>query len=178
MMETLERLMQFHGEDAKAIVWEHNTHIGDARATDMQKAGMVNIGQLAREKYGENEVYLVGFGSYAGTVIAGEEWGAPMREVTLPEAKTGSIEDRLHNESPKNRYLIFKKEKEKFEKPLPHRAVGVVYNPDKERYGNYVSSLMPKRYDAFIFLDSTKALHPLHLKPNDSKIPDLYPFGY
>ena len=72
MMETCERLLQFHGPDSKGIVWEHNTHIGDARATDMAEAGMVNIGQLAREQYGENNVYLAGFGSFKGTVIAGE----------------------------------------------------------------------------------------------------------
>jgi len=72
MMETLERLMQFHGPSSKGIVWEHNTHIGDARATDMKRAGMINTGQLTRDVYGSNNVYLVGFGSYSGKVIAGD----------------------------------------------------------------------------------------------------------
>lgn len=75
MMETLNRLMDFHGKDAKAIVWEHNTHIGDARATNMALSGMVNIGSLTREQHKDKGVVLVGFGSYSGSVIAGREWG-------------------------------------------------------------------------------------------------------
>ncbi|HWJ27193.1 MAG TPA: erythromycin esterase family protein, partial [Flavisolibacter sp.] len=96
MMETLDRLRKFHGSRSKAIVWEHNTHIGDARATSMKRAGMINIGQLGREQYGEDQVYLVGFASYKATVIAGEAWGANMEEMTVPEARKGSIEDVLH----------------------------------------------------------------------------------
>src|SRR5207249_3893362 len=79
MVETLDRLVNFHGADAKAIVWEHNTHIGDARYTDMAASGMVNVGELVREGHGGEGVVLVGFGSHRGTVIAGEEWGAPMQ---------------------------------------------------------------------------------------------------
>ncbi|HZI02251.1 MAG TPA: erythromycin esterase family protein [Flavisolibacter sp.] len=180
MMETLDRLIQFHGAGSKGIVWEHNTHIGDARATDMKRAGMINIGQLAREQYGIDKVYLVGFGSYEGTVIAGEEWGAPMKEIKVPQAKEGSIESLMHNESTANRYVLFNSEemRSKFETLISHRAIGVVYNPDRESWGNYVPSAMSKRYDAFIYLDKTKALHPLHLRPNIEHLPETYPFGY
>jgi len=178
MMETLDRLMKFHGKNAKGIVWEHNTHIGDARATDMKRAGMVNIGQLAREEYGINKVYLTGFGSYVGTVIAGEEWGAPMQEMEVPEARSGSVEEYLHDQGGENQILLLRENKtEKYQNKIPHRAIGVVYDPDNERYGNYVPTLMASRYDAFIFIDQTKALHPLHLKPHDTEIPDTYPFG-
>ncbi len=179
MMETLDRLMQFHGMKVKAIVWEHNTHIGDARATDMKRAGMVNIGQLAREEYGINEVYLVGFGSYSGTVIAGNEWGAPMQEMEVPPAREGSIEYNLHREMGANAYLLFNTEEmqKKYRESIRHRAIGVVYNPAHERHGNYVPSEMSKRYDAFVFLDQTRALHPLHMKPHHEKMPDTYPFG-
>jgi erythromycin esterase len=179
MMETLERLLSFHGEGAKGIVWEHNTHIGDARATDMQRAGMINIGQLARERYGQERVYLAGFGCYSGSVIAGEEWGALMKEMKVPYARSGSVEEYLHNKKKGNGYLLFNKETadSKFESRLPHRAIGVVYDPGNERYGNYVSSMMPARYDAFIFIDETKALHPLHIKTKGDKIPETYPFG-
>jgi erythromycin esterase len=179
MMETLERLMQFHGNGAKGIVWEHNTHIGDARATDMKRTGMINIGQLAREQYGISNVYLVGFGSYEGTVIAGEAWGAPMREVNVPPAREGSIEHQLHNQSKKNRYLLFNTEdiQKRHETAIRHRAIGVVYNPENERYGNYVSSVMSQRYDAFIYLDQTTALHPFGFKGKEDEVPDLYPFG-
>src|SRR5439155_14970143 len=81
MTETLERLMRHHGSDAKAIVWEHNTHIGDARYTDMADEGMVNVGQLVREQHAEEGVVLVGFGSHRGSVIAAREWEAPMEQM-------------------------------------------------------------------------------------------------
>lgn len=180
MMETLDRLMKFHGANAKGIVWEHNTHIGDARATDMKHAGMVTIGQLGREQYGDNDVYLVGFGSYKGSVIAGEEWGAPMKTMRVPEAREGSVEHKLHQQSKENRYFLFKADDDRkdFDSSIKHRAIGVVYNPHRERYGNYVPSFMKQRYDAFIYLDETSALHPLHLKPHSEKIPETYPFNY
>lgn len=179
MMETLQRLQQFHGPNAKAIVWEHNTHIGDARATPMKNSNTVNIGQLARETWGREKVYLVGFGSYKGSVIAGESWGAPMQRMKVPEARKDSVEALLHNESNQNRYLLFSDAttRELFQKPIKHRAIGVVYNPERERFGNYVLSTMPERYNAFVYLDETKALHPFHLHPEKNKIPETYPFG-
>jgi erythromycin esterase-like protein len=111
-------------------------------------------------------------------VIAGEEWGASMQEMTVPPARQGSVEEYLHNKNEGDGYLLFNDETDKrFENRLPHRAIGVVYNPENERYGNYVSSLMPQRYDAFIFIDETKALHPMHIKPDGHKMPETYPFG-
>ncbi|MDE3185420.1 MAG: erythromycin esterase family protein [Bacteroidota bacterium] len=179
MMETLNRLMKFHGNSAKGIVWEHNTHIGDARATGMSKAGMVNIGELAREEYGENKVYLAGFATYQGTVIAGAEWGAPMEIMEVPEAQRGSVEYHLHQQSDEDRYILFNNEipEEYFEK-IGHRAIGVVYDPAIEKYGNYVPSLLPQRYDAFIFIDETKALHPLALHADRRKVPETFPFDF
>jgi erythromycin esterase len=87
MVETLEPLMRHHGPKAKAIVWEHNTHIGDARFTDMARAGMVNVGQLVREQRGDEDVLLVGFGSHRGSVIAARKWGAPMERMWVPPEK-------------------------------------------------------------------------------------------
>lgn len=178
MMETLDRLLQLHGENAKGIVWEHNTHIGDARATGMSKAGMVNIGQLAREEYGTQNVYLVGFSSYKGTVIAGKEWGAPMKVMEVAEAREGSIESILHQQKIDSGYILFSRENESlYQKPLKHRAIGVVYNPFNEKYGNYVPSVLASRYDAFVYIDKTKALHPLHLPTDSHKLPATYPFN-
>ncbi|MFL5754293.1 MAG: erythromycin esterase family protein [Bacteroidia bacterium] len=179
MMETLDHLRKFHQPNPKAVVWEHNTHIGDARATDMSEAGMVNIGQLAREKYKEENVFLVGFGSYKGKVIAGSEWGGPMQEMEVPPARKGSIEELLYSHKAGNRLLIFNKlEGDKFlTTPLPHRAIGVVYHPESEKYGNYVPSVMSKRYNAFIFLEETAALHPFYLRPDSRETPETYPFG-
>jgi erythromycin esterase len=179
MMNTLNRLLDFHGPDSKAIVWEHNTHIGDARFTDMAKGGMFNIGQLARDKYTELNTVLVGFGSYHGSVIAGTSWGAPMQEMNVPEARPGSIEEVLHRESTASRYYLFNQPetKQKFNAVFPHRAIGVVYNPATER-GNYVPSLMSSRYDAFCYIDKTSALRPLHITVDPHQVPETYPFEF
>ncbi|MBP2283149.1 erythromycin esterase-like protein [Flavobacterium sp. CG_23.5] len=180
MVSTIERLMQFHGKEAKIIVWEHNTHIGDARATDMAADGMVNVGQLLREQYSTEGVIAVGFGSYKGSVIAGREWGDSMRKIKVPEAVEGSWEHSFHLASKgQNKLLIMNKIKEEkcLSSYIGHRAIGVVYNPEHERFGNYVPTILPKRYDAFIFLDETSALHPINIKPDRIQIPETYPFG-
>jgi erythromycin esterase-like protein len=180
MADTLDRLMQHHGPTTKAIVWEHNTHIGDARATDMAGAGMVNLGQLARERHWRDGVVLVGFGSHRGSVIASDEWGAPMTRMTVPPARPGSYEDILHGLDASDHLLIFSPsdDGDPLLEPRGHRAIGVVYNPAHERYGNYVPTILPLRYDAFLYLDETSALHPLHLEPHaGGESPETYPFG-
>jgi erythromycin esterase len=179
MISTLEKLLNFHGSDSKAVVWEHNTHIGDARATDMHRNGMVNVGQLAREKWGADNTVLVGFGSYKGSVIAGRSWGAKMQKMEMPEARSSSWEEMLHSSAPENKLIITEdlKSYPEFSERHSHRAIGVVYNPDMESYGNYVPSVIPKRYDAFIFLNESKALHPLKIKPEMQKTPETYPWG-
>jgi erythromycin esterase-like protein len=179
MADTLEHLLKFHGPESKVIVWEHNTHIGDARATDMTDEGMYNIGELARLQHHDKGVVLVGFGTFKGTVMAGRRWGAPMQLMILPPACKGSWEYLLNKAGRGNKLLMM----EDFmndaflENRIDHRAIGVVYNPEYEKYGNYVPSIMPMRYDAFIYLDETKALHPLHIKPDGHQVPETYPFG-
>ena len=179
MVETLERLVQHHGPDARAIVWEHNTHIGDARATTMARAGLVNVGQLVRERQAAAGVALVGFGGYQGSVIAGAEWGAPMERVPVPPAREGSWEDVLHRAGAADKLLIFSEgDGAAFRAPRGHRAIGVVYTPDSERYGNYVPTVLPQRYDAFLYFDDTIALHPLHMQARaDGEPPETYPWG-
>ncbi len=179
MSETLDRLLQFHGENSKAIIWAHNTHIGDARATDMAADGMMNIGELARIKHHEKDVVLVGFGSFKGTVIAGRSWGTEMRSINVPAAETGSWEHLVHQAVPGNNlFLMEDLVNDLFmENHIGHRAIGVVYNPEYEHFGNYVPTIMPLRYDAFISLDHTKALHPLHIFPHGNEVPETYPFG-
>ena len=179
MVETLNRLMDYHKDDAKVIVWEHNTHIGDARATDMAAHGMHNVGQLVRQQHKDEGVVLVGFGSYEGSVIAGEFWGGEMKKMDLPKGIENSIERVLHKWGAENKLLIFDDDsplKEIFKERIGHRAVGVVYDPHRER-GNYVSSKISERYDAFLYIDKTQGLHPLHIKPEGSKTPETYPFG-
>jgi erythromycin esterase len=180
MVDTLDRLMRFHGPDAKAVVWEHNTHIGDARATDMAQAGMVNVGQLARDRWSREGVVLVGFGSYEGSVIAGYEWGAPMRRMDIPQARAGSWEQVLHTAGPGDKLIDLHgvPASASFHTPRGHRAIGVVYDPEYEHWGNYVPTVLPQRYDAFLYVDKTRALHPLHIEPRAAaEPPETYPWG-
>lgn len=180
MADTLERLLKFHGENSKVIVWEHNTHIGDARATDMVDEGMFNIGELARMQHHDKGVILVGFGSYKGSVVAGKSWGAEMQTMQMPEARKGSWEYLLHLARKENTLLLmddFMNNDMFMENHLGHRAIGVVYNSKYEPYSNYVPTILPLRYDAFIYLDQTRALYPLHIKPDGHQVPETYPFG-
>jgi len=179
MTGTLERLLDFHGPGSKAIVWEHNTHIGDARATNMADAGIFNVGQLVRERWDPSSSVSVGFGSYKGSVIAGSAWGAEMQEMHIPAARRGSWEALLHSTEPKNKLIITEdiKDYPLMARRLSHRAIGVVYDPEMESFGNYVPSLIPRRYDAFMFLDESRALYPLKTEEDTELTPETYPFG-
>jgi erythromycin esterase-like protein len=180
MNQTLERLMAHHGPAAKAIVWEHNTHIGDARYTDMVEDHMVNLGQLVREGHAGEGVVLVGFASHRGRVIAGEAWDAPMQEMRVPPAREGSWEDVLHQAFGSDQLLLMPGAES--DGPLfrrrGHRAIGVVYHPEYEHLGNYVPTVLPRRYDALLYLDQTQALHPLHLRARTrEEVPETFPSG-
>jgi erythromycin esterase len=177
MISTLDRLLTHYGPDSKAVAWAHNTHVGDARATTMAADGKANIGQLARERWGD-QVVLVGFGSHHGTVVAGDSWGAPMREMPVPPARPGSLEDVLHA-APGRALFVFPRDDrpDLLTDELGHRAIGVVYHPDRERWGNYVPTVLGDRYDAFVWLDRTRALHPLHTPRVDALEPATLPTG-
>lgn len=165
MASTLDRLMTYHGDDAKAVVWEHNTHVGDARWTDMSEAGMVNVGQLVREAHAYEGVVIVGFGSHRGGVTAADEWGGNTRSMSLPPARAGSTEDMLHEALPTGSPAMFvfgDKPPAWARQSREHRAVGVVYRPHAERWGNYVPTVLGRRYDAFGWFDQTTPLSPLH----------------
>lgn len=179
MMDTLDRLMKFHGKNAKGIVWAHNTHIGDASYTDMADRGLFNLGELARDEYGAENVALVGFGSYRGSVIAGRGWGEPREVMPLPAARENSWEDHCHRAG--SQFWILSEDLRRHpaaERMLPHRAVGVVYNPNREKYGNYVPTVLPERYDAFLFFDESRALNPIDISEAATiEVPETYPFG-
>ncbi|HEU4964878.1 MAG TPA: erythromycin esterase family protein, partial [Bacilli bacterium] len=165
MADTLDRLMQFHGPDAKAIVWEHNTHIGDARATDMAREGMVNVGQLLREQHAAEDVYAIGFGTHRGTVVAARAWGEPLEIMAVPRAQEGSWEDLMHRAGGGDKWLLLGPENPHFQAEVGHRAIGVVYHPEHEHMGNYVPSKMAQRYDAFVYVEQTQALQALEVEP-------------
>lgn len=162
MVSAIEEIIEFYGEGTKVIIWEHNTHIGDARATDMTEEGLENVGQILREKYGREQVYAVGFGTHHGTVIAAKRWGAEIEEMKVPNAEKGSWEDLMHRAGSGDKYILFDSANAHlFDHVLGHRAIGVVYNPEYEYLGNYVPSIMSDRYDAFIYIEETKALTPI-----------------
>lgn len=162
MVEAINELMKYHGEDAKIIIWEHNTHIGDASQTDMKDDDLINVGQLMREQYGMDNTFAIGFGTYEGTVIAADSWGDPLEVIDVPPSKLNTWEGQLHAAGAEDKILLFNDEnREIFNDWIGHRAIGVVYNPEFEAYGNYVPSRVGSRYDAFIFIDQTKALRPL-----------------
>jgi erythromycin esterase len=163
MFETVNRLLEHHGPGARGVVWAHNTHVGDARATSMVKRGQRNIGQLAREAYGTGLVYAVGFGTHRGEVIAGRRWGGPVFTMQVPPAAEGSIEDALHRTGEPALLLVFDdgdRQDALLGRRRGHRAIGVIYDPEREQ-GNYVPTLLPARYDAFLFIDETRPLRPL-----------------
>src|SRR5207249_1215928 len=112
-----------------------------------------------------------GFGSYRGTVVAGSAWDAPMQVMQMPAARRDSWEAALHGLEGSGHKLILTSELDNFRKKIGHRAIGVVYHPQFEAYGNYVPTIIPERYDAFLFIDETKALHAMHLQPNLKESP-------
>ncbi|WP_448627559.1 erythromycin esterase family protein [Geodermatophilus sp. URMC 64] len=171
MADTLDRLLEHTA--GRAVVWEHNTHIGDARATDMAAAGMVNVGQLVRERHGADAVVLVGFGGHRGGVVAGAEWGAQMERMTVPPARPGSLEAMLHEEVGRDALFVVPRGERPgwLDRRLDHRAIGVVYRPSRERWGNYVPTVLGERYDAFLWIEETRPLQPLHLERADEHVP-------
>jgi erythromycin esterase-like protein len=173
MVDTLDRLLEHTG--GKAVLWEHNTHIGDARATDMAGSGMVSVGQLLRERHGTGDVVLVGFGGYRGGVIAAQEWGRQMERMPVPPARAGSVEALLHEALGEDSLIVVPRGERPawLARRLDHRAIGVVYRPERERWGNYVPTVLGRRYDAFLHLEDTSPLQPLHLERPGERVEEM-----
>jgi erythromycin esterase len=178
MTDTLDRLVEHYGP-GRSVVWEHNTHVGDARATDMSRYGDVNVGQLVRERHGRQRVLTVGFAGHRGTVVAADRWDAPTRVLPLPPAREGSLEDLLVAALPEPALLAFPAQDDQppwLRERRGHRAVGVVYDPDRERWGNYVPTVLGDRYDALLWFPETRALRPLHVEPRSGEA-ETWPTG-
>jgi erythromycin esterase-like protein len=180
MTDTIDRLAQHLGPRSKGLVWEHNTHVGDARATDMVSAGLVTVGQLVRERHAGEGVALVGFASHRGSVVAAAGWGEPERTFPLPAARVGSHEGLLHRALGHDAVLVFGEDRSGpwLSTRLGHRAVGVVYQPRAEA-GNYVPTVMGGRYDALVWLEETAGLRPLHheARPGEPEL-ETEPSGF
>ncbi len=165
MFETLEALLAFHGPESKAVVWEHNSHVGDARATEVGVRGQLNVGQLARETFG-SEAFLIGFGTDTGTVAAAHDWDGPMQVMQVRPSLPDSYE-RLCHESGHAAFFLHLREPVREEvrgelrTPRLQRAIGVVYRPQTELQSHYYHASLPHQFDELIWFDGTRAIHPI-----------------
>jgi protein-L-isoaspartate(D-aspartate) O-methyltransferase len=197
MFDTLEALLGFYGPDSRGIVWEHNSHVGNAQATEMSVRGEHNVGQLCRAKYGEGGSYIVGFGTDHGTVAAASDWDEPMQVMQVRPAHPESYERVFHDSGvPALRLPLGEPKraavKEEFTAPRLERAIGVVYRPDTELQSHYFYASLARQFDELIWFDATSAVQPLSSPsalPRDierrpraaeiagSDLPETYPFG-
>ena len=180
MFETLCQILDAKGPDAKAVVWAHNSHIGDASHTEMgQMREELNIGQLCRERFGK-EAMLIGFGTHTGTVAAATDWDAPMEVKTVRPSLTGSYE-RVSHDSGVGEFLLDLRGaedalRERLEEPRLERFIGVIYRPETERWSHYSQAILAGQFDAWVWFDETEAVTPL---PGaiEAAEEETYPFG-
>lgn len=166
MAETLDLLVKHlsGGVDAtKIVVWAHNSHLGDARWTEMSRRAETNVGAIVRERHGGDAV-LVGFTTFAGTVTASRDWGLSAERRTVRPGLRGSYEALLHEASPRNFLLVFDDHRElraALDDALLERAIGVIYRPETERQSHYFAASLPRQFDAVLHYDTTRAVEPL-----------------
>ncbi len=180
MFETLQAVLEHKDQEAKVIIWEHNSHIGDARATQMSARGELNIGQLVRQKYGDN-AYLIGFGTDHGTVAAASEWGGPMEVKQIRPSNIDSYEHIFHEVRTDNFLLPLRKPlleitRNKLSAERLERAIGVIYQPETELQSHYFYASLSHQFDEYIWFDETRAVEPL-ARGVTKDVPDTYPFG-
>ncbi|GLR68314.1 protein-L-isoaspartate O-methyltransferase [Acidocella aquatica] len=180
MFETLKALLDFHGTDAKAIVWAHNSHIGNAAATEMAARGEFNIGQLCKGSFGDG-AYAIGFGTHSGTVAAASSWDGVMEIKSVRPSLPQSYE-RLCHETGHPRFMLplraesAPRARAKLLTPHLERAIGVIYRPETERGSHYFQAVLPEQFDEYVWFDSTQAVTPFETKELEG-LPDTYPFG-
>jgi erythromycin esterase-like protein len=182
MAETLDALGTFLEDrrpGAKIVVWAHNSHVGDARATEMSRRGELNLGQLVRERAGERAV-LVGFTTFSGTVTAASDWDAPAERKRVRPALAGSYEALFHRAELGNFYLALGGPvSSALAAPRLERAIGVVYRPETERQSHYLEAQLPRQFDGLFHYDRTRAVEPLERTPiwvrGEAEVPETYP---
>jgi erythromycin esterase-like protein len=175
MAETLEELvahLERTSGPAKVVVWAHNSHLGDQRATELAQAGQLNLSQLVRERHGD-ETLLVGFTTYAGTVTAASDWGGPAERKRVRRALPGSWEELFHERDLPRFWL----EPANLPGRRLERAIGVVYRPETERISHYFDARLAEQFDAVIHIDETRAVEPLERTGawQAGEIPETYP---
>jgi erythromycin esterase-like protein len=186
MADTLEGVQSFlraHAGRGKVVVWAHNSHLGDARATEMSRHGELNLGQLTRERLGADAV-LVGFTTHHGTVTAASDWDAPVERKRVRPALHGSYEALFHDAGVPAFLLDFTPgaaHTVALEAPRLERAIGVIYRPDTERTSHYFAASLPHQFDAVLHYDRTRAVEPLETTPlwqkGAAELPETYPFA-
>ncbi len=184
MAETLHALvahLEKQGQEAKVVMWEHNSHLGDARATDMGTQGELNVGQLVRERYG-NDAVNVGFSTYMGTVTAATDWGGPAERKRVRPALKGSYEELFHYVGLPRFLLVMRDGGEAVDglrEQRLERAIGVIYRPETERVSHYFYARLPEQFDAVIHFDETRAVEPLERTSEweRGEAPETYPYG-
>jgi protein-L-isoaspartate(D-aspartate) O-methyltransferase len=178
MFDTLDQLLRARGPAARAVVWEHNSHVGDARYTEMSARGEHNVGQLCRERYGD-AAYIVGFGTDHGTVAAADDWDEPMRVKDVRASHPESYERQCH-ESGVASFLLPLAADEALQRellaPRLERAIGVIYRPETELASHYFQAVLPRQFDEFCWFDRTSAVRPLETARLRG-MPETYPFG-
>ena len=180
MFETLKNLLAFHGPDSKAIVWAHNSHVGNAEATEMAARGEHNLGQLCRKAFGAH-AYLVGFGTHSGTVAAASDWNGPMEVKAVRPALPNSYEQLCHATG-LARFMLGIRNRSDLCGPTGlarqrlERAIGVIYRPETERASHYFRASLPRQFDEYIWFDDSRAVTPLETAAIKG-LPDTYPFG-
>ncbi|PIW55391.1 MAG: protein-L-isoaspartate O-methyltransferase [Sphingomonadales bacterium CG12_big_fil_rev_8_21_14_0_65_65_10] len=180
MTDTLAHLLEHGGPNSKAVVWAHNSHIGDARATDMGAVrGEHNLGQLARERWGD-EVALVGFGTHTGSVSAASDWDGEREVKAVIPSRRDSYERLCHDSGVKRFLLDLTADpalSQRLSKPLLERFIGVIYRPETERWSHYIEAVLPRQFDAYCWFDETSALEPLEEHEGHEGAADTFPFG-
>ena len=178
MFETLERVLETRGAGSKAVVWAHNSHLGDATATEMGARGEINVGQLCREQFG-TAVYSIGFGTDHGTVAAASDWGAAMEIKKVRPSDPRSYEQLCHTTGVPNFLLGLRPEGELrtgLMEPRLERAIGVIYRPETELASHYFEAHLPRQFDEYIWFDESRAVRPLE-SHEVAGLPETYPFG-
>jgi erythromycin esterase-like protein len=185
MMDTLDALDQHltrqNAEPAKIIVWAHNSHVGDAAATQRDMRGEINIGHLCRKRH-RAETFLLGFSTYTGSVTAADDWDEPAQRKTVRPALKGSYELLFHETGVPKFLLMLDNLGEAaggLHEPRLQRAIGVIYRPQTERQSHYFETTLPDQFDAVIHIDHTRALEPLERTPLwvRGETPETYPTG-
>jgi protein-L-isoaspartate(D-aspartate) O-methyltransferase len=180
MFDTLQEVLDGRGGDAKAVVWAHNSHLGNAAATEMGARGQHNVGQLCRDAYGD-AAYLIGFGTDRGTVAAASEWGGPMEVKDVRPAHEDSYE-RLCHESEVPSFLLPLRPahapelRDALADARLERAIGVIYRPETELRSHYFQARLPQQFDEYVWFDETEAVTPL-TSDAGAGMPDTFPFG-